>query len=589
MTTRTLAFSLLLPSLSFAAPGPRKPLAVHLKDPESFLSQRIKAQRLLGKGDISRFRGKKVPIGPKSTASLRKIYRSLFAGQKALRTNLRRISPGSGVLLGRPVAEDQVYEFADAFVLVASTSVTVVNPGELSRRSPQFRTFLGSRTSKRVSLSGLPPESLRGLDDFIKNELPKRPANDPLKIAASKGKVALLTAIAEGKGLYETVEEIVIPKQLPPVVRGVPQLPVLSNGVFLFNRYRPPRSALIRKISAGTALRRRTVPGTRQVPPRPTSPSHMTKVHMGRMKKVFTANFMTGFTLGSNWEYCKTWRFDSGLFRIRLGAGYAVGLRFPIQVTGEIRPTHISTVGPNDVTTAFETQLTARPIGADCSYYNSTGMDPESSASCGKELALDFYFAYGLKFRACWTTVLNWPYKERHTDPHSADFTPPFNRNRGGLKFWIPAELTHTKFSAAVIKGSAQAGVKLSGTGTVELDYESFHGNEKSRRVLTFTRPSPVKIQNSLPPLTPGSGQATAREAYGFKLDNPVYKIHPTLTPGVRAQVTLGYKWFSRTIRTGDMWISALEMPLLPVTFTRHRGTTSQFRYGDGRKQFTRR
>ncbi|MFV1960029.1 MAG: hypothetical protein ACC662_11530, partial [Planctomycetota bacterium] len=224
----------------------RDPLAVHRQDTGSLLHLKMKAQRVLRRGSLAQFRQRTVDIGFDARDSLGHIAKSGFRNQDLFQRRLRSIRPASGILLRRPSSQVTTYEFEDSFLLVSYTSVTVVKPAELARVSPQFREFLGTKRRGRVDLSSLGPESLAGLNAFIKTELPLRPDDDPLKMAAKNGKVALLQAITDGKGLFETVEELVVPKRLPPMVGGVPQLPVLEKGVFNYRKFLPTTADRIR-------------------------------------------------------------------------------------------------------------------------------------------------------------------------------------------------------------------------------------------------------------------------------------------------------------------------------------------------------
>lgn len=580
---------------AFEAWPARNPIAIHLKDPESLISKKLKAQRLIRKGPPSQFRNITVETGINARTNLGNIAKIAFAKHNLFQKRLLKIKPSTGILFKRPIIKSETYEFEDSFVLVKSTSITVVKPNELTKVSPQFKSFLGKKRPGKVNLSKLSSESRKGLDDFIRIELPKRPNNDPLKIAAKKGKKALLEAIAEGKGLFETVEEVVIPKKLPPLINGVPQLPVLKKGVFNYKHYKPANSDFLKAIRPIKVLpdnladRVSGIITNLPTQQEPATPSRRMVKVVGRMKRLFDAQFMTGYTLGANWEWGKTWKYPSGFFRVRMGAGYALGLRFPIKVHGEINPTRVTVTGPNDVRTSFETSITAEPINGDCVFYRNTGLsEPESI--CGKELALHFGIGYGYKFRAVWTTVKERKYRMQYGINWSKDFTPPFaNSNRRGLVFWIPPRLTGTQFDLAVISGYLKAGFKLSGTGTVHFDHVSFHGNTKEHKALTFINANPVRTKTTLMPLVLRGGEKYTTEKYGFKLYNPAYTLRPTITPGVMVTVNLGYRWFSRRISTGAMWISALEMLIPPVSFTRHDGTNRDYSWNDGVKTFRKR
>lgn len=580
-----------------AAPA-RDPIASHMQDAESLIALKIKAQGLIRRGPSTQFRNREVEIGPQVHKKLGTIARSAFKRQDLFRRKLSTIPPASGILLGAPITQARTFEFDDSFLLVKSTSIIVMKPRALAGISRHYRSFLGTKgrgkpTSSR--LSSLDAESLKGLENFIRTELPRRPNNDPLKIAFRNGKDALLEAIAEGKGLFETIEEVVVSKKPAAFLKGIPQLPVFENGVLNYKKRRPIDSALLRAIGSTRRLRGDLgdrFPGLRGAPPRalpPTRPGRkMSKVHRGMLKK-FDAQFMTGFTLSSVLDWSKTWRFESGLFRVTLGAGYAVGLRFPVRVHGDVTPSRVTVSGPNDIPTSFKTSITAEPFDADCAYYRSVGVGAnEPDETCGKELALSFGVGYGYKFRALYKTILDVPFRMRLGIDFSKDLTPPFARNNSrGVAIWVPPDLTGTRLRVVgLIDGFLKVGLLLGGTGTAHLDYESFHGSTKDHQALTFRNTTPLTNTTTLPALTRGNGQDRVSETYGFRIYNPVYRIHPTLTPGAQVSVTVGYRWFSRTISTGAMWFSAMELLMPPASFGRHDGTPNEFSWREGRKVF---
>jgi hypothetical protein len=103
---------------------------------------------------------------------------------------------------------------------------------------------------------------------------------------------------------------------------------------------------------------------------------------------------------------------------------------------------------------------------------------------------------------------------------------------------------------------------------------------------MVFRNASPLTNTTTLPALVRGAGESRVSEAYGFRIYNPVYEIHPTVTPGAVVSVTLGYRWFSRTISTGAMWFSYMELLMPPVSFGPHDGTEGEFSWRAGRKTF---
>ncbi len=542
-------------------------------DPGSLIYRKLKTHKLIKSGPSSAFKEKTVEIKKNIRETLGNITKTIFVNQEKFQKVLLKIKPSSGILTKPPVQKNKTYEFDDSFLIVKSTGIVVSDPRKLAEKSPQFRDFLGSKNKNEIIFSKLNSESQAGLINLMKNELPKRPKDDPLRIAANKGGMkGLLSAIAEGKGKFELTEEIVIEKKPPPADDGMPQSigNIISHSKF-------PKDILSGR-GSDFIINVPTQSGS-------TSPHNPTWITKGHLTKHFKAQFMTGFTLKSYPHYQRTWKFRGGLFRVMMEAGYTLGLRFPVEVQGEVRPDWIKVTGPNDVPVSFETNIAAKTINGDCSFYKNTGLTGESTSTCGKELALDFYYGYGLKFRALYTTVVDIPLHREHTPPWSQDFTPPFN-NGGGPTFWIPADITNSKLNLIALKGSIQGGFKLSGTGTIHFDYEIIHGNKISdSREVAFTNPSPVRISNTLEPMYLSSDNVQASESYGFKLYNPEYKIKPTLTPGIKMSIAAGYKSFSRHFSC-HTWLNRMTILFLPITFTRHRGTNAEFSWQGGHKFF---
>ena len=435
----------------------------------------------------------------------------------------------------------------------------------------------------------------------MNNELSKRPLSDPLKIAAGQGKEALLRAIIAGKGLFETVEELVVPKKSLPKVNRIPQLPVFKDGYLNFNRLQPSKLPPLSRLDTRRMIKKdliKKLPANMPVILRPEqkpgTPKHMKKVETGQTAG-FSAYFLTGYRLGdsASFEWSRKWKFPSGLFRVKMHAGYDVALRFPIEVKGQIRPRTVTITGANDMSSSFDTSITANPVDGDIQFYEKAGYDPDQlpEKTRGKELALYFGFGYGYKFRALWTTVVPWRYYSHEYD-WSKDFLPPYNLNEGGLNFTIPSTVTHTSFSAGVVKGDLNAVLKLGGRGKIHLDYETFHHltgedpSHLSRKRITFSNPNPITTKNSLPAL---SFERNAVDNFGFRLFNPQYEIRPSITPGVKVAVTLGYKDFSRTIKYGPVFFRALELLIPPITFDRFPESTNEYVWDHGRKYFKKR
>jgi len=569
----------------------RDPIAIHIQETDTFLAKKLKAKKLIRKASPHQLKGRTVETGKNATATLGDIARVVFSKQNSFRNKIQNLSiGGKGALLQQPIMRDSTYEFKDSFVLVQSTSIIVQDPAKLSRTSPQFRSFLGDKKPGRIVLSQLTRESTAGLNIFIAKVLPKLSRNHPLKKVANgktgdQQKMAILTAIAEGKGLFETVDEVVIPKKMPRVVNGKVMQPRFINGMFDYGqRIASPRFKVQNTIAIENAVHR--IQSQQETPRHST---RMTQVRKGRMIKPFDEKFLTGFTFANNWEWCRTWRFESGLFRIKMGAGYSIGVRIPIQVNGHMKPTRIYTTGRRDVPTTWETHINVRPFEATHDEFKLTGFNEnEPDEAEGKELALTFGFGYGYKFRCFYSTIRHRKYALAIGEDWGKDFTPPYNTS-GSVDVWIPPSWTHTELTKGIIKGWLKFGFRLTAKGKVSFDYDNFHGNKHNRQNLTFYNPDTVIRTNTIAPITVEPGQPYIQERYGFKLYNPVYKFAPKITPGLQAMVRIGYKGFSRKFGPYTWWASAFEMQLPYTSLTIHDHTTESVGLDIGTKKFTTR
>ncbi|NOZ10432.1 MAG: hypothetical protein GXP09_05270 [Gammaproteobacteria bacterium] len=551
-------------------------------DADALLVKRLQLQRPIKQGAFARFSNKKVMVGDGTQASLGDIARKVFSVQRNFSAELARVRPG--VLVKQPIVTEKVYELKNVYVLYRSTRINVAKPKDLAKKSPQFKQYLGTAGKKPPRMKSLDADSRRGLEAF-KKELAKRPASDPLKKAAQGGDNALLVAIAKGQGELEVIDTLIVPKQTLPLINGKLQLPRFDNGVLNFNRFQPLTYGAFRGIQGVQLGTDRLARGLANLPtqrPLPTRPGVRKSGEFGFSKK-----FLAGFTRGNAWEWERRWNYPSGFFRVTIGAGYGLGMRIPIELRGKVKPTTIKVKDTRDREVSFDANLSATTRDANEAFYLATGLE-RSKLFKGKEAVLEVRFGFGYKLRAIWKDLKYQRYRSYGIN-YSQDFRPPFGNCRDcGFRIALPPELTRTRFDFAVLSGYAQAGFKLSGKGEVQFDYEPFIGDRKlGKRRVSFKDDRVQRVETRLPVVS-RQGNAPAEWRYGFTVSDPRYRIGLTLTPEVKLSARAGYKWFSRRFSTGWMSLNALRINLGNVTFNRHAGTTRQYRYANGRKEYKR-
>ncbi|MCP5051840.1 MAG: hypothetical protein GY940_32030 [bacterium] len=551
---------------------------------DSLLQMKLKYQKPLRKGSLSQLQNREVMLSKSFSQTLAQVSRNVLADQNTFRRNMTRFR-GIVTKFNRKV--DQVYEFPGSYVVLKSTKVVVSNPAEFARVSPEYKSFIGSQRIREVTAASLGPESRKGFEAFIKNEIPRMSANHPLRKAAKRGKNELLQAIAAGKGTFEIVDTLVIPKKPLPAVGGKLQKPVFKNGSFNHGLAKPLKSARLDVIGRLGIQKQVGVLKDFSGPGDTRYQKHIKKPGITETgSRSFEARFLAGFTKGNSWEWERRWNFPSGFFRVTLGAGYGIGLRIPIKVNGTLYPTLIEVKDTRDRAIAMGTRLKAVPLNAGSGFYRDTGL-PQSKVFDGKEAVLEAEFGYGFKLRAVWTTLLHRKYRTYGLN-YSKDFTPPSGDCRDcGYRFAIPPRLTHTEFDFKVMKGYAQAALKLSGKGEIQLDYLPIQdGKGKGKRLLSFRDSRYKNIKATLSRIILPPNRVRISQRYGFKLSNPRYKIDLTLTPEIRLGVNIGYKWLSRSFSTGWISLNSFKMKLGTLQFNRHAGTRSEFLLDKGIKRF---
>jgi hypothetical protein len=556
-------------------------------DEDAALYRKLDAQPVVGRGTLaSGFSARPITLEDGRTESLAGVAGQFLDEQDALATEARAVRPGARILAAPAGTTDDVLEFDDAYAVVHATSVTVADPGAFAQASPEFRTIRGEpRVPASLSRASLPEASRPGYDAFVRDELPALPDADPLRRAwQSGGEQALLRAIAEGAGTYEMIDTLFVPKVFATLNDGRAQRPAIRDGVVRYDLLQPV-AGLFRGWTGpdqGGEYRRGAVAEPPDAPPPSTARATVT-AH-GRVP--FETQFMAGFTRGKTWEWERRWRFPSGFFRLTLRGYYSIGLRIPIQVSGDIEPTSVVVRDHRDQVVPVRARVSARTVDGDEPFFRAAGM-PDGQNFHGQEAVCGAGFGWGLRFRALWSNILHVPNHDIADFDISDNFKPPFGRDPdASYRLVIPTSLTGTSFRWGAVRGAAEAGLKFDGKGTVHLDVEPFAGD----RLLpvqhaAFTSEAPRSFDFLLPALAP-RGQAPVTQPFGFTLSHPAYAVDLTMTPQIHARVTVGYDWVSHTFDTGWKSLNALKVRMGTLTLGRHARTRPEFRVAAGEKRF---
>jgi len=288
-----------------------------------------------------------VLTGDGKTATLLKTAQAIWANHDRIKTQLGAIPKSA--LLGKPVSKDEFFQDADVFVAVRRTKVVLKNPELLRQSNPELAKHLGLNTpkanssqSKEMKVSELDARARQGFDQFLRNEIPRLPADNPLRIAAALGQDSLLRAIVRGEGEIEIVDALAVPRKAGSMLlRGLSQ----NRGFDL--KAKPMRLFLGAKPALPESKNRRSSATPREA----RDPS-------GEI--VFTTNMLAGFTRGNEWRWQRKWHYPSGFFRVDLGGRYALGLRVPIKVQGKFSSTRRVDAGLSDQGFPARLELTPR-------------------------------------------------------------------------------------------------------------------------------------------------------------------------------------------------------------------------------------
>lgn len=564
------------------------PVQFHAEEPNTVLATKYSHQKPVAIGSVAQFKNQQVMIDQKTTVTLGALTAKAFAPQVEFGKTLKVPGVVGGAILVEPLIQDEVTEFDDAFVVRRATTINVIDPKVLERISIEYRKFMGKRSTQPILLDKLSPESVAGLERFMKEELPRRPVKDPMRLAAVNGPQAILDAIRDGKGMLTVEDTIMVPKVV---------MPLSSEGVAMYPPFNQSGTLILTQPVQMQKFKVRSM--QLAAPPAELSPAPLEKKQLQMVERnipfevsgshKFSEEFLAGFTKGHSWQWEQRWSYTSGFFRVTVGAGYGFGLRVPFTVSGSFSPTNIMINDRADRTIDVRGQLQVKVFDAEQDYYRRVGL-PESWGFGGDEFVTEMQLGFGYKFRALWKDIA---YKKVVGSGvnYSQSFLPPFGHcdNNCDIRFPIPTELTGTEFDVAALEGEVQVGLHLSGNAQVGMDFNRLiDGHSIGKGRFIFKNATAKKTTFRLDRIDTEEDVEKAQARYGFMLDNLNYRLGLTVTPEVRVEINADYKDFARTFFTDWLPLNFYTIRLGAINVGSHEGTPSSYIYADGLKSFTR-
>lgn len=548
---------------------------------DSLLGLMLRDAKPSKKGDIASFSSARVELTPGERVPLSTVIASSQIPHRTFKT---RISAAKGAVFGKVTQSTEVYEFADSFVWVQSTGVTVADPTALAKKAPVF-TRLADGRKHSVKQARLNAESKAGLAAF-KKQIARYPAKHPLRLAAAKGDQTLLDAVASGVGYVEVVDTLHVPKRAPKLTAAGLAVPKISGGHLDFSKTttlrKPKKPAVHPDAQVPEAVRRHVIS---------TASGH---VEGGAYHQ--TRGFVAGKTWSEGWVWERRWNVPSGYLRVTLGANYAVGLRVPIEVDTQMTPAWScddGVVEPQRRT--FDLKMRAKAIDADAEFYRRAGMREDAIAD-GDELALQANVGYGVRLRLLWTTLVNRPYREAGVN-WGRDFDPPQgSANVKVADVFLPASTTHTGFSIGPLSGSARLGLRVDVQGKVRTRVSALQEGKALRavkkpaassRISGLPRSTPQRLllantawqtyafafnNHSKPNADPPRHYA---DNFGFRIDQVEYDSNWSVVPGVKVDARAQYAGYGID-GTWTYWMESARLPIGSLRLGRHRGTRTK-------------
>lgn len=535
--------------------------AAEVREVDEMVGQR----KVVHRGTLSAQPTKQISLAGRGQASASEVAALAFKEDTELKKQLKAGRKG---LLADPVVEEDVVETDTATILSTTTRAVVTDPDEVRKASPEFARFRGGK--QKAKLSELDAKTRKAFDEFYA-KAKTFSANHPLQQAAQQSEQALLDAVVAGKGDMAVTTTIVIPKHgRTRDANGKLKKPTRNKDGSL-------------ELSA-----------TQQAPLKGVQPPNPGIEETTEGTKTYTSKFLTGFTEGDQWEWSRRWDFPTGgYFRVKASAWYDYGLRVPVQIKGTLDPTSIRVSG-GDQPSEYEVKLEASALDAPKSYYEDVGLK-SADVHDGKELVLSAGLQVTFTLHVLGTDI-NERLPSNDAFDFSQDFKPPFGDcgTNCGFNVWIPAEITHTGVNIlGIIKGSARAGVNVSGNGTARIDFEALSGssvvqswgkgdkkNASNKRRISLSKANQALTQVSEAPVL---NDVTSRE-YGYRLSSPGYDWGIVLTPGIRADIDIHLWPIKETFTVQPLWLDALAIRLGNLSLGPHAGTKTSYTLKHGRK-----
>jgi hypothetical protein len=297
------------------------------------------------------------------------------------------------------------------------------------------------------------------------------------------------------------------------------------------------------------------------------------------VSKSVNAVFLTGFTLGKNYEWQK--RFSKTVYWCVVGCketyyiepyvnlGYGLGLRFPIRMTLDYEwkgSGWWATVKPTF--TAFN---------GDAAAYQQAGLE-RGKVFDGKEIVAEYTAVAGIRYRLPRVGTQKTEYRsskdftERLPRPYTnGQFDPPESGRRGLRsfeKFLTDIDLLMGYGDYGVVAAKLFPGVKVDLTSdSLKFAFKDLEGSPERESRISSGATQRVKIN-------PANGMSQ------IAIGKPIYNLAFTVTPGVQYRVTVDLGIWGHTWRD-VIWIPSLEIQLPPggVDFSCHAGTRCSRNY----------
>jgi hypothetical protein len=570
---------LLSVSVAVAQPAPRAPVPGGAPAAAAPLSAAAPL-RVVKAGAVTANRAYEVPV-PGARVKIGDLADRAFRETRTRNSELQ----GAQRALLAPVVQEETFTENDASTtLECVAKFTVVDPDAFRAQAPSFKSYnAGMRNRAGFSVSKLSAEAKAGYDAF-KVEILKASANHPLRIAAQQSDDALLDAIAQGKGDVTVRTRVTVPKSENVITGKRVNAPKVGAAGLDYSQPSPKELKFVPSVGA--------IAEQSQVFDQPEAEGQ------GSSTKV--SKFLTGFTKHRSFDWEERWEFGTrDYFSVGAHAGYALGLRIPVEVTTRMTPTKLTHSGLRDVPGNYDVFVSARTFDAPEQYYLDAGLS-KTEAYDGKEFVLEADAYATVDVVAGWGTI-----KIHERVPGNAgfdfgqNFAPPFGNcgTNCGVDVWVPAAATRTELNIlGVVTGRAQIGFNVGGTGTVGVDYTSLYGNEsvdsklqtsKTTHSLSFAQPGERQLITDLVPITGGLSSASGSRSFGYKLSNPNYAWNIVITPGVKGTVNVNARpFFSVEEVIGPYWLRALAVELGTVNFAAHAGTKSVVQVKTGQKSY---